>query len=60
MKTEYGYHVMYYVCGDEGWIRYCEEGVRSEKGSKLLAEILEAYPITIDYRKISIAGNSLG
>ena len=60
VKTSYGYHVMYFVYGNEGWIRYCEEGVRSEKGSEMLAEILKAHPLTVDYKKIGIASNQLG
>ena len=54
VKTNYGYHVMYYVCGDEGWIRYCTEGVVSEKGAELLEEIMAKHPIVIDYRKIGL------
>ena len=60
VKTSYGYHVMYFVYGNEGWIRYCEEGVRSEKGSEMLTEILKAHPLTVDYKKIGIASNQLG
>lgn len=60
VRTEYGYHIMYYVYGDEGWIRYSTEGVMSEKGGELLEQIMEKYPIDVNYKKIKLGQIELG
>lgn len=54
VRTSYGYHIMYYVCGDEGWIRYSTEGILYEKGTELLESILDAYPMEVYYNKIAL------
>ena len=55
VKTQYGYHVMYYVGGEEGWIRICTDGVKLEKGQKLLDEKVEAAVLEVNYRAIVLA-----
>ena len=52
--TSYGYHIMYYIYGDEAWIRYSTEGILYEKGAKLLQGILDAYPMEVYYNKIAL------
>ena len=52
VKTQYGYHIMYFVEGDEGWIRYCEDGVTSRKAEELMEAMAAENPIEVDYRKI--------
>ncbi len=54
VKTPYGYHIMFFIYGNEGWIRYSTDGVVSEKGADLLESILEAHPMDVNYKKIGL------
>ena len=45
---------MYYIEGGEGWIRYCSDGIRSERGAVLLQQILDAYPMEVYYNRIAL------
>ncbi len=54
VKSEYGYHVMYYVYGDEGWVRICTDGARSEKVQQLTDGWLLEQTLEADYRSIVI------
>ena len=54
VRTSYGYHIMYFIYGDEGWIRYCSDGIRSERGAVLLQQILDAYPMDVYYNRIAL------
>lgn len=52
VKTQYGYHIMYFVEGDEGWIRYCEDGVVSLKAEEMMEALAEANPMEVNYRMV--------
>ena len=54
VKTEYGYHVMYYSFGEEGWIVCSRNGVRSEKMDKLMSSLNEACEAEINYKKLEL------
>ena len=54
VKTEYGYHVMYYSFGEEGWIVCCRNGVRSEKMDKMMTDLNEACEAEINYKKLEL------
>lgn len=56
VKTDYGYYVLRFTGSEEGWIRYAREGVQSEKLTK---EILDKYPLTVEYEKILLWTGSL-
>lgn len=60
VRSPYGYHIMYFVYGEEGWIRYSTEGVLSEKGAQLLEEVVAAHPMEVNYKKIGIGQIDLG
>ncbi len=55
VKTSYGYHIMYFVGAEEGWIRMCTDGAKSVKASEIMDEIVENTSVAVDYRKIAIA-----
>ena len=55
VKTSYGYHIMFFVGSEEGWIRMCTEGARSDKATDLLDAKAELLEVEVSYRKISIA-----
>ena len=54
VKTTYGYHVMYYVYGEEGWIRACEEGAKIVATDELVRNTQSEYKEKINYRNIVI------
>jgi hypothetical protein len=55
VKTSYGYHIMYFVDAEEGWVRLCTAGAKSDKASEIMDEIVENTSIDINYKKIAIA-----
>lgn len=54
VKTEYGYHVMYYCSGEEAWIIACRNGVRGEKLDKMMTELCEANEVQFNYKKLEL------
>lgn len=55
VKTSYGYHIMYFVDAEEGWIRLCTEGAKAEKASQIMEEMVEKATIDISKEKIVLA-----
>lgn len=55
VKTNYGYHIMYFVFGEEGWIRRAEESLLNEACTKVMQEAMEAYPMEVNYKKIVLS-----
>ena len=55
IRTDYGYHVMYFVETEPQWLRTCREGVQTEKTSELIKEARERYPMEVEYKKIALA-----
>lgn len=59
VKTEYGYHVMYF-CGSESlWQQYAESDYVTEKASALADEIVAQYPLTVHYGDILLTLSEL-
>ena len=54
VKTNYGYHIMYYVGGDYVWYLTAESDMMVEKGNEFLQSILEKHPTVIDYSVIEL------
>ena len=52
IKTQYGYHVMYYVDSEPQWKAASWEGLMKEKSSQITTDAVAQYPIAVDYRKI--------
>lgn len=55
IRTEYGYHVMYFVESEAQWIRSCRKGVVTDKTSEILKTAREKFPMEVDYKKIALA-----
>ena len=55
VKTPYGYHIMFFAGSEEGWIRMCTEGAKSDKATRLLDEMAQQLEVDVNYRKISLA-----
>ena len=54
VKTSYGYHIMYFITSEVGWVRYSRSAVLSEKSTDLLADMLKESPVQTDYKLISL------
>ena len=54
VKTEYGYHIMYYVCGDATWIRYAQLETPYWKLDNQVREMIDAEDITVRYEDIGL------
>lgn len=52
IKSEYGYHIMYYVDMQEAWYAETETLMMSEKLEEMSNEVKKDFPITRDYSKI--------
>ena len=54
VKTNYGYHIMYFVGSDLVWQLTAEQDLMVEKGNEFLQSILEKHPTVIDYSVIEL------
>ena len=54
VKTELGYHIMYFSGSRAIWESYVESDLLSERGSNLVYEITDKYPMIADYSKITL------
>lgn len=52
VKTEYGYHIIYFVDRDPAWQRMARDGVISQKMSEMIDQALKTYPAAVDYDQI--------
>jgi len=59
VKTDYGFHIMFFVGSDPVWYVTAESDMMVEKGNEFLAEILEQNPAQIDYSAIALSALDL-
>ncbi len=52
VKTEYGYHIMYYVSGEPYWIGVASTQLLSERLSAMSDDAKEKWPLEVNYWKI--------
>lgn len=52
VKTEYGYHIMYFVEGKPYWLENAKTQLLSERTTALLDDAKEQWPMKVRYRKI--------
>ena len=55
VKTEFGYHIMYFVKSEPGWVFYSRDGAIGEKAKEYLESVVDSYETKVDYSKITIA-----
>lgn len=55
IRTEYGYHIMYFVGSEAQWIRESREGLRSELSEEVWSGAREQYPMEVTYKNIVLA-----
>ena len=54
VKTQYGYHIMYFVDSDEIWFATAEADLVSQTISAALPAAKEKHPMTVDYSAIML------
>lgn len=52
VKTQYGYHVMYFVESEEIWARYCRAGVQNQEVQKIIKEYMDKLEWQVDFTAI--------
>ena len=60
VKTDYGYHVMFFVDSQPQWISYAESDWMNEQSKKLLENIVAEYPMEVAYENIALGVVKLG
>ena len=54
VKTEYGYHIMYYVGNEDIWYATAEADLYNERVSALIPDAIAKYDVKIDYSAIKL------
>ena len=57
VKTDYGYHVMYFVGSKLLWTQYARSDYAREQADKLLDEVMAQSPLTVQYADILLASS---
>lgn len=52
VKTDLGYHIMYFSASRPIWIANAKSDFINEKANSVVDEAIEKYPMTVDYRSI--------
>ena len=52
VKTQYGYHVMYFVESEAIWVRYCRAGLQNQGVQKIMKEYMDKLEWEVDFTKI--------
>lgn len=55
VKTDYGYHIMYFVSGEPQWLSTATTQLLSERTTAMINDAEAKWPIKVDYRKIALA-----
>jgi len=54
IQSSHGYHIMYYVSGEDAWIAVTRELVHSEQVQAKLEEIMASYIVEVDFKKVAL------
>lgn len=54
VRTNYGYHIMYFVDSTLLWPVYAQEDLVAERSTAYVEELMAAYPMEVDYKSILI------
>ena len=60
VKTNYGYHIMYFVSSTPIWETYAKSGWVSQKTNEFIAKLAEDHPMEVDYSAIKLGYVNLG
>ena len=59
IKTNYGYHIMFFCSSEDGYTRYCTMGVLEQKGTEYIEEVMTTTQMDVDYTGIVLANIDL-
>lgn len=59
VKTQFGYHVMYFVGSEETWFTQTRSVYIAEKSNEIVDEVLSKHTVTVDYTKIVLTDMEL-
>ena len=60
VKTEYGYHVMYFVRSYPQWRYYAEQDWIQEQSNKIITDVVEKYDFTVNFEDIALGVVNMG
>lgn len=60
VKTQFGYHVMYFGGSRPQWKYYAESDWKNEQINLMFTNLTEDYPMEVDYSKITLGNVDLG
>lgn len=52
VKTQFGYHVMYFVGSEETWITGTRSAYMNEKSNEIVTDALDRFELDVNYKKI--------
>lgn len=59
VKTEFGYHIMYFVGSEVVWPYYAEQDMLAKAENEFFTAVMEKHPMEVDYSAIAMAAVSL-
>ena len=57
VKTNYGYHIMYFSGSQLTWKQYVRTDYMTEKANSLAKEVAAKFPLTVSYGDILLANS---
>jgi len=60
VRTNYGYHVMFYVGSTPVWEGYAEEDLISQRANAMVLDVMNRHPLTVDYKAICLGFVDMG
>lgn len=60
VKTTYGWHIMYFVDSRPVWKSAAKEQLTMELANQMLAEMIDKYPLEVDYSAIQLGAVNFG
>lgn len=60
VETHAGYHIMYFVSGEDYWITTCRTALATERTTALIESGEEKYPMKVNYKKIALCDIEMG
>lgn len=60
VKTPFGYHIMYFVKGEDTWYAYAKSSLLTEKSRQMVDAAIAENPMTVNYKNIALGEVKLG
>lgn len=60
VRTDYGYHVMYFVSSNPIWQDYARSDLENQRANDFITSISSKYPITVEYSKLMLGDVKVG